>query len=110
MVRKKNSSGVEGSSAVPKVKKQRWYHNIRDAYRLTREVNPTITWILLGVFVLVMGLSLAIGFVWGHPWYGPTKTLDVHVASIRRKLGDAAWIDTVRGVGFALRPPDTWDE
>jgi two-component system, OmpR family, response regulator RegX3 len=48
--------------------------------------------------------------VWGHPWYGPTKTLDVHVASIRRKLGDAAWIDTVRGVGFALKAPDTWDE
>jgi two-component system, OmpR family, response regulator RegX3 len=42
--------------------------------------------------------------VWGHPWFGPTKTLDVHVASIRRKLGDAGWIETVRGVGFTLRP------
>jgi|SRR5581483_5746783 len=42
--------------------------------------------------------------VWGHPWYGPTKTLDVHVASIRKKLGDAGWIETVRGVGFRLNP------
>jgi two-component system response regulator RegX3 len=42
--------------------------------------------------------------VWGHPWYGPTKTLDVHVASIRKKLGDPAWIETVRGVGFRLHP------
>jgi DNA-binding response OmpR family regulator len=42
--------------------------------------------------------------VWGHPWYGPTKTLDVHVASIRKKLGDPAWIETVRGVGFKLQP------
>src|SRR4051794_13226856 len=42
--------------------------------------------------------------VWGHPWYGPTKTLDVHVASIRKKLGNPAWIETVRGVGFRLQP------
>jgi two-component system response regulator RegX3 len=42
--------------------------------------------------------------VWGHPWYGPTKTLDVHVASIRKKLGDPGWIETVRGVGFRLNP------
>ena len=41
--------------------------------------------------------------VWGHPWYGPTKTLDVHVASLRRKLGDAGWIETARGVGFRLQ-------
>jgi two-component system response regulator RegX3 len=40
--------------------------------------------------------------VWGQPWYGPTKTLDVHVASIRKKLGDPRWIETVRGVGFRL--------
>jgi DNA-binding response OmpR family regulator len=44
--------------------------------------------------------------VWGHPWYGPTKTLDVHVASIRKKLGDPGWIETVRGVGFRLQPPE----
>jgi DNA-binding response OmpR family regulator len=42
--------------------------------------------------------------VWGQPWYGPTKTLDVHVAAIRKKLGDPRWIETVRGVGFRLQP------
>ncbi len=41
--------------------------------------------------------------VWDPHWYGPTKTLDVHVASLRRKLGDPEWIETVRGVGFRLR-------
>ncbi len=40
--------------------------------------------------------------VWDAHWYGPTKTLDVHVASLRRKLGDPTWIETVRGVGFRL--------
>jgi two-component system, OmpR family, response regulator RegX3 len=41
--------------------------------------------------------------VWDPNWYGPTKTLDVHVASLRKKLGDPSWIETVRGVGFRLR-------
>lgn len=40
--------------------------------------------------------------VWGGDWYGPTKTIDVHVAAVRRKLGDPGWIETVRGVGFRL--------
>ena len=41
--------------------------------------------------------------VWDTSWYGSTKTIDVHVASLRRKLGDPGWIETVRGVGFRLR-------
>jgi DNA-binding response OmpR family regulator len=42
--------------------------------------------------------------VWDADWYGPTKTLDMHVSWLRRKLGDDAgqprFISTVRGVGF----------
>jgi DNA-binding response OmpR family regulator len=41
--------------------------------------------------------------VWETSWYGASKTIDVHVAALRRKLGDAAWIETIRGVGFRLR-------
>jgi two-component system, OmpR family, response regulator RegX3 len=41
--------------------------------------------------------------VWETSWYGSAKTIDVHVASLRRKLGDPSWIETVRGVGFRLR-------
>jgi DNA-binding response OmpR family regulator len=41
--------------------------------------------------------------VWDPHWYGPTKTLDVHVASLRKKLGDPTLIETVRSVGFRLR-------
>ncbi|KAB2971465.1 response regulator transcription factor [Streptomyces sp. SS1-1] len=44
--------------------------------------------------------------VWQPNYFGPTKTLDVHIAALRRKLGDSAWIDTIRGVGFRLQPPD----
>jgi two-component system, OmpR family, response regulator RegX3 len=41
--------------------------------------------------------------VWGANWYGTTKTLDAHVAAIRKKLGDPRWIEAVRGVGFRIR-------
>jgi DNA-binding response OmpR family regulator len=41
--------------------------------------------------------------VWETNWYGSAKTIDVHVASLRRKLGDPGLIETVRGVGFRLR-------
>jgi DNA-binding response OmpR family regulator len=40
--------------------------------------------------------------VWDPHWYGPTKTIDVHVASLRRKLGVPEWIETVRRVGLRL--------
>lgn len=42
--------------------------------------------------------------VWDLPWYQSTKTLDMHVSWLRRKLGDTAaaprYISTIRGVGF----------
>jgi two-component system, OmpR family, response regulator RegX3 len=47
--------------------------------------------------------------VWDENWFGSTKTLDVHVGWLRRKLGDdpaePRWIDTVRGVGYRFRGP-----
>jgi DNA-binding response OmpR family regulator len=39
---------------------------------------------------------------WDEHWYGPTKVLDVHLAALRRKLGDPALIETVYGHGFRL--------
>ncbi|MDA8282201.1 MAG: response regulator transcription factor [Actinomycetota bacterium] len=44
--------------------------------------------------------------VWDPHWYGPTKTVDVHVASLRKKLGHPEWIETVRRVGLRLGPTD----
>jgi DNA-binding response OmpR family regulator len=41
--------------------------------------------------------------VWDTTWFGSSKTIDVHVAALRRKLGDPGWIETVRGVGFRFR-------
>jgi len=48
--------------------------------------------------------------VWDENWFGSTKTLDVHVGFLRRKLGDDAtdprFLRTVRGVGFLLTAPE----
>jgi DNA-binding response OmpR family regulator len=44
--------------------------------------------------------------VWDPHWYGTSKTLDVHIASLRKKLGNPAWIETSRGVGFRLAIPE----
>lgn len=47
--------------------------------------------------------------VWDTNWFGSTKTLDVHVSSLRRKLGDdpsdPRFVHTVRGVGFRMAGP-----
>src|SRR5215210_6990827 len=48
--------------------------------------------------------------VWDTNWFGSTKTLDVHVSGLRRKLGDDSqnprFIHTVRGVGFRFAAAD----
>lgn len=52
--------------------------------------------------------------VWDAHWFGSTKTLDVHIASLRRKLGESGtdegenssgYISTLRGVGYRLDAP-----
>ena len=47
--------------------------------------------------------------VWDSAWYGSTKTLDMHISVLRRKLGDDAahpsYITTIRGVGFRFDAP-----
>ena len=48
--------------------------------------------------------------VWDTSWFGSTKTLDVHISSLRRKLGDdpstPRYVHTVRGIGFRFAGPD----
>ena len=68
---------------------------------------------LLAILVRNAGTVLTrehlIDEVWDTNWFGSTKTLDVHVSSLRRKLGDDAvdsrYLHTVRGVGFRFAAP-----
>ena len=43
--------------------------------------------------------------VWGYDWFGDTRTVDVHIAQVRKKVGDAVPITTVRGLGYRLDRP-----
>jgi DNA-binding response OmpR family regulator len=40
--------------------------------------------------------------VWGPDWFGDERTVDVHLAQVRKKVGDACVITTVRGLGYRM--------
>ena len=51
----------------------------------------------------VLSRDFLLDRIWGHEYYGETRTVDVHIRHIRQKLGDDAdMIETVRGVGYKL--------
>lgn len=51
----------------------------------------------------VLSRDFLLDRIWGHEYYGETRTVDVHIRHIRQKLGDdAAMIETVRGVGYKM--------
>jgi DNA-binding response OmpR family regulator len=49
--------------------------------------------------------SRIVAEVWGRSWAGANRTLDVHVATLRTKLGKPEYVQTVRGVGYRLGNP-----
>jgi DNA-binding response OmpR family regulator len=51
---------------------------------------------------LAMSRQQILDGVWGYDWYGDARTVDVHIAQVRKKLGNALDIKTVRGVGYRL--------
>ena len=51
----------------------------------------------------VLSRDFLLDRIWGHEYFGETRTVDVHIRHIRQKLGDDAdMIETVRGVGYKL--------
>lgn len=53
----------------PKVKKRRWYHQLRDVYQMTRRHDPAVTWWMLGAFVAIVAVAVVLGIVFGTLWY-----------------------------------------
>ncbi len=52
---------------------------------------------------LVLSREQLLNQAWGYDFYGQTRTVDVHIAQLRRKLGDSqVHIETVTGVGYKL--------
>ena len=63
-----------------------------------------LLWELLDHKGLVLTRDQLLERVWGYTFAGDTRTVDVHVRQLRRKLGDASPIVTVWGVGYKVAP------
>lgn len=83
----------------------------RRAYQAGRELDLTpkefdLLEVLLRSAGAVVSRDELMREVWDERWFGSTKTLDMHVSALRRKLGDdpaqPRYVSTVRGVGFRL--------
>jgi DNA-binding response OmpR family regulator len=80
----------------------------RDPLELTRKEFDLLA-LLMGHAGSVVTRERLIDEVWDVNWFGSTKTLDVHVSGLRKKLGDdptqPRYLHTVRGVGFRFSTP-----
>ena len=82
----------------------------RDSHEVTSAATPieltSKEFDLLACFLEHPGIVLSreklLDLVWGMTYPGGTRTVDVHVAQLRRKLGDPDSIRTVRGAGYKL--------
>ena len=89
-----------------------------DTRTVTRDGEPLelarkefeLLWLLMACAGSVVTRDRLIDEVWDANWFGSTKTLDVHVSALRKKLGDdfskPRYIHTVRGVGFRFASPE----
>ncbi len=69
-----------------------------------------LLWELLDHRGLVLTRDQLLERVWGYTFAGDTRTVDVHVRQLRRKLEDASPIVTVWGVGYKVAPAPVRDE
>ena len=92
-----------------------WDKDARRAWHGDTELDLTtkefdLLWILLRDAGKVVTREQIMREVWDAKWWTSTKTLDMHISWLRRKLGDDAhsprYITTVRGVGFRFERGD----
>ncbi len=112
-------SAQDGADAVLEVGELRLDRDKRAARLGEQELDLTrkeyeLLELLMREAGAVVSRERLIDEVWDVNWFGSTKTLDVHVSSLRRKLGDdpaePRFIHTVRGVGFRLAGPEELDD
>jgi two-component system, OmpR family, alkaline phosphatase synthesis response regulator PhoP len=109
IMRRSTAHGVDRESAV-----LRHGDLVVDAGRREAKVGETevqlapkefdLLWELLDHRGLVLTRDQLLERVWGYTFAGDTRTVDVHVRQLRRKLGDASPIVTVWGVGYKVSP------
>lgn len=69
---------------------------------------------LLALFVAQPGQAVRrehiMDEVWDPNWFGSTKTLDVHIAALRRKIGEVGRIEAIRGIGYRFEAAPACDD
>ncbi len=106
----RRARGAEQASPLLAVGRVRLDQDRRRAYVGDAEVPLTTTEFDLLAFLLrrpgrVYEREHLLSEVWGYAAAAGTRTVDVHVAQLRAKLGDASPIRTVRGVGYSAEAP-----
>jgi DNA-binding response OmpR family regulator len=112
-VSRRTSSGTESVAPIESVREL--FGLLIDTRAQRIELNGSEVHLTPKEFELVVYLSNDPGAVyrrqdilhdvWETNWYGTSKTLDAHIAAIRKKFGSASWIESVRGVGFRFGGP-----
>jgi DNA-binding response OmpR family regulator len=100
------NSSVRGVRIDPEAR--RAWHGDTELDLTTKEFD--LLWVLIREAGKVITREQLMREVWESKWWTSTKTLDMHISWLRRKLGDDAhnprYITTVRGVGFRFEKGD----
>ncbi|MEI2718434.1 MAG: DUF4191 domain-containing protein [Candidatus Nanopelagicales bacterium] len=91
---------------APKKKRFAWVGQVRDNYRMTAEVYPSLGWIMAGIFVGILAIALVIGFLIGNPvtvglvgvslgllasmWFFSRKAMSAAYSQVEGQPGGAA--------------------
>ncbi|MDM8084237.1 DUF4191 domain-containing protein [Cellulomonas cellasea] len=92
--------------APAKVKKTRWYHQVWQAYQMTRRNDPAVTWLVLAVFFGIVALGAVIGILINHPVYVLVVSLPFAVLGamfILARRAEAAAYTQIEGQPGAAR-------
>ena len=99
----------DGSENVLELGGVRLDGNVREVYRDSQPVTLTFKEFELLKFLMenysrAVSREELISRIWGDDYFGETRTLDIHIGTLRQKLGDTAdnssYIKTVRGIGY----------
>ncbi len=92
---------------APAPKKPRWYNQIWAAYKMTREVDPAVTWYLLGAFVGVLAIGFVVGLLLDNPIYWTLLSIPFAAISamflLTRRLDKAVFTQLEGQPGGSLR-------
>jgi DNA-binding response OmpR family regulator len=77
--------------------------SVKDQPVELRQKEFDLLWVLVEHRGLVLNREKLLELVWGYDFYGQTRTVDVHVSHLRKKLAESALqIETVSGIGYKL--------